>query len=143
MKKILFTLAIFCFTTTAYSADVTIEMLNKNKETKQRMVYSQELVKIDAGKTIEWLPTAKGHNVEMLAGPDGYELPKKTKLNDPVSIKFDKPGIYLYQCSPHAALGMIGIVVVGGDTSNKDAIAKLKLTGSKSKKKRDKLLEGV
>ena len=38
---------------------------------------------------------------------------------------------------------MIGIVVVGGDTSNKDAIAKLKLTGSKSKKKRDKLLEGV
>ena len=143
MKKILFTLAMFCFATNAYSADVTIEMLNKNKETKQRMVYSQEIVKIDVGKTIEWVPTAKGHNVEMLVGPDGYELPKKTKLNDPVTLTFDKPGIYLYQCSPHAALGMIGIVVVGGDISNKDAVAKLKLTGSKSKKKRDKLLEGV
>ena len=79
----------------------------------------------------------------MLIGPEGYELPKKTKLNDPVTITFDKPGIYLYQCSPHAALGMIGIVVVGGDTSNKEAVAGLKLTGSKSKKKRDKLLEGV
>ena len=41
------------------------------------MVYSQELVKIEAGQSIEWVPTDKGHNVEMLAGPDGYELPKK------------------------------------------------------------------
>ena len=140
MKKILFTLAIFCFATTAYSADVTIEMLNKNKETKQRMVYSQELVKIDAGKTIEWLPTAKGHNVEMLAGPSGYELPKKTKLNKPVTMTFSVPGIYLYQCSPHAAMGMIGLIVVGGDKSNMDAIKSAKVSGGKSKKKRDKLL---
>ena len=32
-------------------------------------------------------------------------------------------------------MGMIGIVVVGGDTSNKDAIAKAKLS-EKSKEKR-------
>lgn len=143
MKKTLLSLFVLFFSANVFSADVTIEMLNKNKETKQRMVYSQELIKIDVGKSIEWVPTAKGHNVEMLIGPEGYELPKKTKLNDPVTITFDKPGIYLYQCSPHAALGMIGIVVVGGDTSNKEAVAELKLTGSKSKKKRDKLLEGV
>ena len=126
-----------------YSADITIQMLNKNKETKKRMVYSQELVKIDAGKSIEWVATDKGHNVEMLAGPDGYELPKKTKLGDNVTIKFSVPGIYLYQCSPHAAMGMIGLVVVGGDTSNMEAIKKKKLTGSKSKKKRDKLLSEI
>ena len=143
MKKILLSLALVFFTTNAFSADVTIEMLNKNKETKQRMVYSKELVKIDVGQTIKWIPTAKGHNVEMLSGPDGYELPKKTKLNDEVSIKFDTPGIYLYQCSPHAALGMIGIVVVGGDTSNMEAVSKKKLTGAKSKKKRDKLLKDI
>ena len=87
------------FSTSAFSADVTIEMLNKNKETKKRMVYSQELVKIDAGQSIEWVPTAKGHNVEMLAGPDGYDLPKKTKLNETVNMTFTVPGIYLYQCS--------------------------------------------
>ena len=114
MKKFFISLLLVMFSANVFAADVTIEMLNKNKETKKRMVYSQELVKIDVGQTIEWVPTDKGHNVEMLAGPDGYELPKKTKLNDPVSIKFDVPGIYLYQCSPHAALGMIGIVVVGG-----------------------------
>ncbi len=140
MKNIFLTLLFVLFSANAFSADVTIEMLNKNKETKKRMVYSQELVKIDAGQSIEWLPTAKGHNVEMLAGPNGYELPAKTKLNEPVNMEFTVPGIYLYQCSPHAAMGMIGIIVVGGDTSNMDAIASKKVTGSKSKKKVKKLL---
>ena len=143
MKKLFLTLFFVMFSATGFAADVTIEMLNKNKETKKRMVYSQELVKIDAGQSIEWLPTAKGHNVEMLAGPDGYDLPKKTKLNEPVNMTFTVPGIYLYQCSPHAAMGMIGIIVVGGDTSNMDAIASKKVTGSKSKKKVKKLLSEI
>ncbi len=143
MKNIFLTLLFVLFSGSAFSADVTIQMLNKNKETKKRMVYSQELVKIDAGKSIEWVATDKGHNVEMLAGPDGYELPKKTKLGDNVTIKFSVPGIYLYQCSPHAAMGMIGIVVVGGDTSNMDAIKGKKVTGSKSKKKVKKLLSEI
>ena len=143
MKKIFLTLFFALFSGSVFSADVTVEMLNKNKETKKRMVYSQELVKIDAGKSIEWVATDKGHNVEMLAGPDGFELPKKTKLGDNVTIKFSVPGIYLYQCSPHAAMGMIGIVVVGGDTSNIDAIKGKKVTGSKSKKKVKKLLSEI
>ncbi len=143
MKNFFLTLFFLLFSGSAFSADVTIEMLNKNKETKKRMVYSQELVKIDAGKSIEWVATDKGHNVEMLAGPDGYELPKKTKLGDNVTIKFSVPGIYLYQCSPHAAMGMIGIVVVGGDTSNMAAIESKKVTGSKSKKKVKKLLSEI
>jgi hypothetical protein len=37
-------------------------------------------------------------------------------------------------------MGMIALVVVGDDTSNKDAIAKIKAMG-KSKKKLQKLLE--
>ena len=143
MKKLFLTLFFVMFSANSFAADVTIEMLNKNKETKKRMVYSQELVKIDAGQSIEWVPTDKGHNVEMLAGPDGYDLPKKTKLNKPVNMTFDVPGIYLYQCSPHAALGMIGLIVVGGDTSNMEAIKSKKLTGAKSKKKRDKLLKDI
>ena len=108
-----FAFNLFFFTSDLKAADVTIEMLNKNKETKQRMVYSQELVKIEKGQTIEWLPTAKAHNVEILVAPEGYTIPKKTKLSEKVTMTFDVPGIYLYQCSPHAAMGMIGIVVVG------------------------------
>jgi len=143
MKNLLLAILLVFISSNVLSADITIEMLNKNKETKKRMVYSQEVVKIEIGQSIEWVPTDRGHNVEMLVGPQGYDLPKKTKLNEAVNMTFSTPGIYLYQCSPHAALGMIGIIVVGGDTSNIEAVKKKKLTGSKSKKKRDKLLEEI
>ena len=143
MKKLFLAVLFVFMSSNVLSADVTIEMLNKNKETKKRMVYSQEVVKIETGQSIEWVPTDKGHNVEMLAGPSGYDLPKKTKLNKAVNMTFSTPGIYLYQCSPHAAMGMIGLIVVGGDTSNMEAIQNQKMTGSKSKKKRDKLLKEI
>tara|TARA_Y100000114_G_scaffold141899_1_gene148025 strand:+ start:583 stop:1017 length:435 start_codon:yes stop_codon:yes gene_type:complete len=121
----------------AYSADMSIDMLNKLG--KEKMVYSVDVAEIDAGDTITWLPATKGHNVQFIAGPDGWDLPKKSKNNKEVAITFDTPGIYLYQCTPHASMGMIGLVVVGGDTSNIDAIAKAKVRG-KSKKKLKKLL---
>ena len=115
----------------AYSADMSIDMLNKLG--KEKMFYSVDVAEIDAGDTITWLPASKGHNVHFIAGPDGWDLPKKSKNNKEVAITFDKPGIYLYQCTPHASMGMIALVIVGGDTSNLDAIAKAKVRG-KSKK---------
>ena len=116
----------------------TIEMLNKD-EAGNKMVYSEELARIEVGETITWVPTSKGHNVEWIAGPDGAELPKKSKNSKEVSMTFEVPGIYYYWCTPHKGMGMIGLVVVGGDTSNKDAIAKAKALG-KSKKKLKALL---
>ena len=122
----------------AYAKDIQIDMLNKLG--KEKMVYSVDVAKVDVGDTITWLPKDKGHNVHFLAGPDGWQIPKKSKFNKEVSITFDIPGVYFYQCTPHKSMGMIAIVVVGGDTSNKDAIAKIKVMG-KSKKKLPKLLE--
>jgi pseudoazurin len=121
----------------AYSADMSIDMLNKLG--KEKMVYSVDVAEIDVGDTITWLPASKGHNVHFIAGPDGWELPKKSKNNKEVAITFDTPGVYLYQCTPHASMGMIALVIVGGDTSNLDAITKAKVRG-KSKKKLKKLL---
>ena len=116
----------------------TIEMLNKDDQ-GNKMVYSVEVAKVEVGETITWVPTSKGHNVEMIAGPDGATLPKKSKNGKEVSMTFEVPGIYYYWCTPHKGMGMIGLVVVGGDTSNKDDIAKAKALG-KSKKKLKALL---
>ena len=129
--------AIVFVSSMAYSADMSIDMLNKLG--KEKMVYSVDVAEIDAGDTITWLPASKGHNVHFIAGPDGWDLPKKSKNNKEVAITFDTPGIYLYQCTPHASMGMIALVIVDGDTSNLDAIAKAKVRG-KSKKKLKKLL---
>ena len=124
-----------------YAQDISIDMLNRN-DAGDKMVYSTEIAKIDVGDTITWLPAAKGHNVHFIAGPDGWELPKKSKNNKEVAITFDSPGMYLYQCTPHASMGMIALVIVGDDISNKDAIAKAKVRG-KSKKKLKKLLGAI
>tara|TARA_B100000212_G_scaffold340802_1_gene322297 strand:- start:1180 stop:1614 length:435 start_codon:yes stop_codon:yes gene_type:complete len=141
MKILGFFMAVFGFVflaNLAYAEDITIEMLNK-RDDGAKMVYSEDIARINVGDTITWVPTSKGHNVHFIAGPEGWELPKKSKNNKEVAITFDTPGIYLYQCTPHATMGMIAMVVVGEDLSNKDAIAKAKIRG-KSKKVFKKLL---
>ena len=97
------------------------------------MVFSEDVVKVDVGDTIKWVATNKGHNVEFIAGPDGANLPPKSALNKDVSVTFETPGVYLYICTPHKVMGMIGLVVVGDDLSNIDKIKKTKMRG-KSKK---------
>jgi len=139
MKNLLSTVALLgLLSTPALAADTTIDMLNK-RDDGAKMVYSQDIARIDAGDTITWLPKSKGHNVEFVAGPDGWEAPKKSKNGKEVAITFDTPGIYLYQCTPHKSMGMIAMVVVGDDTSNLDAMAGMKMRG-KSKKKMKALL---
>ena len=141
MKVAAFFLAIFGIvfvSSFAYAEDMNIDMLNKRAD-GEKMVYSVDVANIDVGDTITWLPASKGHNVHFIAGPEGWELPKKSKNNKEVAITFDTPGVYLYQCTPHASMGMIALVVVGGDTSNIEAIEQAKVRG-KSKKKLKKLL---
>ena len=139
MKKIILTVIILLYPIVSHAADITVEMLNKRAD-GQIMVYSQDISRIDVGDTITWVPTTKGHNVEFLAGPDGWETPKRSKMNKEYSYKFEIPGIYFYQCTPHKGMGMIALVVVGSDTSNKDAIAKVKVV-AKAKKKLPQLIE--
>ena len=136
----LFTVLFFMFTSSAYAVDMTIDMLNKNAD-GERMVYSTEVAKVAIGDTVTWLPASKGHNVHFISAPDGVEL-VKSKMNKEFSFTFEKEGIYLYQCTPHKAMGMIGLVVVGENTDNLDSVKKTKVVG-KTKKKLKKLLENL
>ena len=90
--------------------------------------YSIEVAHIDIGDTIEWLPKNKGHNVEFLAGPKMDALPAKSEIDAFHSIIFEVPGLYLYQCTPHGNMGMLGLVVVGNDFHNLEDIKKTQLS---------------
>ena len=136
----LFTVLFFMLTSSAYAADMTIDMLNKNAD-GERMVYSKEIARIAVGETITWLPASKGHNVHFISAPDGVDL-IKSKMNKEFSFKFEIEGIYLYQCTPHKSMGMIALVIVGENTDNIDSAKKAKVVG-KSKKKLKKLLENL
>jgi len=135
MKSIITASLLTLFATSVFAKDLTIEMLNK-REDGAKMVYSEDIARIEVGDTITWVPTSKGHNVEFIAGPDGWDAPRKSKLSKEVAITFDTPGVYLYQCTPHKTMGMIAIVVVGDGDND---ISKTKVKG-KSKKKFKELL---
>ena len=74
--------------------------------------YSIEVAHIDVGDTIKWLPKNEGHNVEFLAGPKMSSLPAKSKIDESHSVIFNLPGVYLYGCTPHGNMGMLGLVIV-------------------------------
>ena len=80
--------------------------------------FSIEVANIGVGDTVEWLPKNKGHNVEFLAGPDMADLPPKSNMNEFHSVRFEKQGVYLYGCTPHLDMGMLGLIVVGNDLHN-------------------------
>ena len=137
--KLHFLLIAAFLSTTSFAAEVEVEMLNKDAD-GNKMVFSEEVVKIEVGDTVTWLPSSKGHNVEMISSPNKMKF--KSKNGKEAKITFETPGIYYYLCTPHKGMGMIGLVVVGNDMSNIDDVKKAKAYG-KSKKKLKKLLASL
>ena len=140
MKIILAAVMLALGSANALAADATIEMLNKKG--KERMLFSEKIVRINVGDTVFWKAKSKGHNVEFIKKngiPNGVKK-FKSKLNKDAEYKFTIPGIYAYWCTPHKSMGMIGFVVVGDNTENLPMIRKVKFFG-KSKKIAKGLLE--
>ena len=116
-----------------------IEMLNKRG--KEKMLYGQDVARVDVGQTITWTPDSKGHNVQFVSVPEGVEK-VKSKLSKEFSYTFEQEGAYLYVCTPHASMGMIGVVVVGESDVNLDEVLDYKFRG-KSKKKFKKIVKSL
>ena len=108
---------------------------------KEKMLYSVKLAEVDLDDKIIWESTTKGPNVEFVVMPKGVKK-FKSKINKDATYEFKVPGIYLYQCAPHKAMGMIGIVVARNDKGNLDAVKKAKIR-DKSKKVFKELLIGL
>merc|ERR1712086_681596 len=118
--------AISLFSSFAIAENHTIDMLNKLG--KERMLFSKKVISISLNDDISWKSVDKGHNVQFIGMPDGVAK-YKSKISKDANYKFTKPGIYLYQCTPHKAMGMIGLIIVGNDKSNLDKIKKVKVYG--------------
>ena len=68
------------------------------------------------------------HNVEFIGGPDMNSLPEKSKFNVSYSVNFNTPGVYLYHCTPHGNMGMLGLVIVGNNFNNLKDIEEIELS---------------
>ena len=108
------------FSYTGYSKTIQIDFTPYE-------TYSIEVAHINVGDTIEWLPNVD-HNVEFLGGPDMNSLPEKSKFNVSYSVHFNTPGVYLYHCTPHGNMGMLGLVIVGNNFNNLKDIEEIELS---------------
>ena len=106
---------------TAFAKTIQIEFTEDDS-------YSIDVAHINIGDTIKWLPKNEGHNVEFFAGPDMNSLPLTSEIDEIHSIVFKVPGVYLYGCTPHADMGMLGLIVVGNDLHNLEAIKSIQLS---------------
>ena len=78
------------------------------------MIFEPAVIKVSIGDTIHFKATDVSHNSETIAsmipaGADGW----MGALNEDISITIDTEGVYVYQCSPHAMLAMVGVIQVG------------------------------
>ena len=125
ISGLIFAVACTALVHPAFAADHQVKMLNKGE--LGAMVFEPALTEVAPGDTVTFVPADKGHNAESMADilPEGAET-FKGKINQEITVQFDVPGIYGVKCQPHFAMGMVALVIVGGDTSNLDAAKQAK-----------------
>jgi pseudoazurin len=124
----------------AFAETFEVKMLNKGEAGS--MVFEPAFLNVASGDTVVFVPTDKGHNVESIKGmlPDGVDT-FKSKMNKEFSITFETDGVYGIKCTPHYAMGMVGLIQVG-DAVNLEAASSVKQKG-KAKKRFPGLFEMV
>ena len=97
-------------------------------------VFEPAILHVNLGDTVTFIPTDSGHNAASKRGmiPAGAE-PWNGAMDTETTVVFNVPGIYGYICLPHYEMGMVGLVVVGGDLSNLAAVKKLRHPGAARK----------
>jgi pseudoazurin len=100
------------------AAEHEVKMLNQGAD--GIMVFEPGYLKVNPGDTVTFVPANPGHDSVSDAIPDGAKG-WKGQINQPVKVTLDKEGVYLYKCTPHLALGMVGVIQVGKPV-NKDQV---------------------
>ena len=120
-KKIFIVIPVLLFSFELFSKVHTVKMLNQGPTGV--MVFEPAVLKINIGDTVTFVATDAAHNSASIPGM----LPPNAnawngQLSRDISVTFDIPGIYGYQCTPHAMMAMVGIIQVGDDSSNLQSV---------------------
>ena len=120
-KKIFIVIPVLLLSFELFSEVHTVKMLNQGSTGV--MVFEPAVLKIDIGDTVTFVATDAAHNS---ASIPGMLPPNATawngQLSRDISVTFDIPGVYGYQCTPHAMMAMVGVIQVGNDSSNLQSV---------------------
>jgi pseudoazurin len=97
-----------------------VQMLNTGADGV--MVFEPAVLSINPGDSVTFKATNPGHNSESMEGmmPEGAEG-WQGGMGQDVTVTFDQDGVYVYQCTPHLMMAMVGVIKVGSG-SNLEAI---------------------
>ena len=149
MKKSLplITFAALTFMTSfAFSEDFEVNMLNQGADGV--MVFEPSVLKISVGDTVTFKPTNPGHNSASIAGmiPTGADS-WDGGMSQEVTVTFTEEGTYVYQCTPHLMMAMVGVIAVGDASVNlsavKGAASEKKSEFMMSAQRLDEYLKGI
>ena len=116
-KKLSFSLILSFICIDLSSEAYTVKMLNQGATGV--MVFEPAFLKVNVGDTVTFESTDAAHNSASIPGmiPSGAS-PWNGQLSRDISVTFEIPGVYGYQCTPHAMMAMVGVIQVGDDNSN-------------------------
>ena len=117
LNKLLFSLVLSFICVDLSAETYTVKMLNQGATGV--MVFEPAFLKVNVGDTVTFESTDAAHNSASIPGmiPSGAS-PWNGQLSRDISVTFEIPGVYGYQCTPHAMMAMVGVIQVGDDNSN-------------------------
>ena len=117
----LFVMSLSLFTLFASAANHEVKMLNSGVE--GFMVFEPAVLKAAVGDTVTFKATDMAHNSASIDGmiPEGAN-PWNSAMSQDVTVTVNKEGVYVYQCTPHSMMAMVGVIQVGGSLANMDAV---------------------
>jgi pseudoazurin len=102
----------------SWAKNYRVEMLNDKDG--QAMVFEPAFLKVEKGDQITFVPVDAGHNSRSVFVPEGSN-DWKGENNQEVIFSYQKEGVYIYQCSNHSVMGMVGVIQVGKPSNLEEA----------------------
>ena len=102
-------------------ANHVVKMLNQGSGGV--MIFEPAVLKVAVGDSVTFESTDAAHNSASLPGMiPANAVPWNGQLSRDITVTLTEPGVYAYQCTPHAMMAMVGVIQVGDDSSNLDTV---------------------
>ena len=111
MKKLVYSLFITLFSVSVLAEAHEVKMLNAGKE--GMMVFEPAVLTVKKGDTVKFVATDLAHNSSSVEGmiPNGAQGWVGAMSQD-IEVTLTQEGIYVYQCTPHNMMAMVGVIKV-------------------------------
>ena len=96
----------------------TVKVLNVGADGP--MVFEPGYLKVAPGDSVTFEHVDMQHDSASVVLPEGAEG-WSSGMSTPLTVTLDKEGVYIYKCTPHLIMAMVGVIQVGEATNLEQA----------------------